>query len=137
MIELRTLGVLDLRGADGYELRPILQQPKRLALLVYLAVSHPPRFHRRDTLVGMFWPELDTEHARAALRRSLYVLRRTLGDGVIVGRGDEEVGLSASELHCDAAAFEQALAERREAAAPGRYSRPLLPGVYNSGATRI
>src|SRR5688572_14595577 len=122
MIELRTLGVLDLRGADGYELRPILQQPKRLALLAYLAVSHPRRFHRRDTLLGMFWPELDVEHARAALRRSLYVLRRTLGDGVIVGRGDEEVGLSSTELHCDAVAFAQALADGRAADALALYN---------------
>jgi DNA-binding SARP family transcriptional activator/TolB-like protein len=134
MIELRTLGVLDLRGADGYELRPILQQPKRLALLAFLAVSHPWRFHRRDTLLGMFWPELDAEHARAALRRSLYVLRRTLGDGVIVGRGDEEVGLSASDVYCDAAAFEQALAEGRAADALALYRGPLLPGFYITGA---
>lgn len=134
MIELRTLGVLDLRGADGYELRPILQQPKRLALLAYLAASHPRRFHRRDTLLGMFWPELDVEHARAALRRSLYVLRRTLGEGVIVGRGDEEVGLSSTELHCDAVAFAQALADGCPADALALYNGPLLPGFYISGA---
>ncbi len=80
MIELRTLGALELRGADGFEFRPILQQPKRLALLVYLAVATPRRFHRRDTLLGIFWPELDAEHARPALRRALYFLRRSLGD---------------------------------------------------------
>ena len=134
MIELRTLGLLDLRGADGFELRPVLQQPKRLALLAYLAVAYPPRFHRRDILLATFWPELDGEHARAALRRALYFLRRSLGDGVIVSRGDEEVGLSADELTCDAVEFQRALAERRQADALALYRGPLLDGLYVSGA---
>jgi serine/threonine-protein kinase len=134
MIELRTLGSLDLRGADGFELRPVLQQPKRLALLAYLAVAHPPRFYRRDTLLAMFWPELDGEHARAALRRALYFLRRSLGDGVILGRGDEEVGLSAQELSCDAALFQRAIAEERPGDALALYRGSLLEGVYVSGA---
>jgi len=134
MIELRTLGSLDLRGADGFELRPVLQQPKRLALLAYLAVAHPPRFYRRDTLLAMFWPELDGEHARAALRRALYFLRRSLGDGVILGRGDEEVGLSAQELSCDAALFQRAIAEERPEDALALYRGALLEGVYVSGA---
>lgn len=134
MIELRTLGSLDLRGADGFELRPVLQQPKRLALLAYLAVAHPPRFYRRDTLLAMFWPELDGEHARAALRRALYFLRRSLGDGVILGRGDEEVGLSAQELSCDAALFQRAIAEERPGDALALYRGALLDGVYVGGA---
>lgn len=134
MIELRTLGSLDLRGADGFELRPVLQQPKRLALLAYLAVVHPPRFYRRDTLLAMFWPELDGEHARAALRRALYFLRRSLGDGVILGRGDEEVGLSARELSCDAAIFQRAIAEERPWDALALYRGALLEGMYVSGA---
>ncbi|HVD33509.1 MAG TPA: hypothetical protein VNC19_08030, partial [Gemmatimonadales bacterium] len=66
MIQFHTLGRLDLRGPDGVELRSVLQQPKRLGLLAYLAVATPRRFHRRDTLLGLFWPELDQEHARAA-----------------------------------------------------------------------
>ncbi|MDQ6830767.1 MAG: hypothetical protein M3081_18045 [Gemmatimonadota bacterium] len=134
MIDLRTLGVLDLRGADGHEFRPVLQQPKRLALLVYLAVATPQRFHRRDTLLGLFWPELDTEHARAALRRSLYFLRRALGDGVLVGRGDEEVGLAAERLACDVHGFESALEEGRLAEAVELYKGALLPGFYVAGA---
>jgi serine/threonine-protein kinase len=134
MIELRTLGSLDLRGADGFELRPVLQQPKRLALLAFLAVAYPARFFRRDILLGMFWPELDGEHARAALRRALYFLRRSLGEGVIVGRGDEEVGLSTQELSCDAALFQQAIDNDRPGDALALYRGPLLDGVYVSGA---
>src|SRR5215218_2579805 len=109
MIRFFTLGKLDLRGAESVEMRAVLQQPKRLGLLAYLAVASPRRFHRRDTLLGLFWPELDQEHARAALRRSLYFLRAQVGAEVIAGRGDEEVGVPEDVLWCDTTALEQAL----------------------------
>jgi DNA-binding SARP family transcriptional activator/tetratricopeptide (TPR) repeat protein len=132
MIELRTLGLLELRGADGDELRPVLRQPKRLALLVYLAANAPLRYHRRDALLGLFWPELDAEHARAALRRALYFLRRSMGDGLIVSRGDDEVGIAADEVQCDVISFDRALAEDRYADALALYHGPLLQGFYVS-----
>jgi DNA-binding SARP family transcriptional activator len=90
MIELRLLGSLSLTNSAREELPSVLRQPKRLALLAYLAAATPRGFHRRDTLLALFWPERDAEHARAALSDSLYALRRALGDGVILRRGDEE-----------------------------------------------
>ena len=47
---------------------------KALALLVYLAVEGG--LHPRKTLSEAFWPELDAEHGRAALRATLLELRR-------------------------------------------------------------
>src|ERR671927_225158 len=93
VVDFRVLGAVSLRGAGGRELRSVLAQPKRVALLAYLAAAHR-RFHRRDSLVALFWPELDQEHARAALRQALYSLRRPLGDGALESRGDDEIGLS-------------------------------------------
>src|SRR2546425_2770560 len=81
MIELRTLGAVDLRDGDGREVRTVVAQPKRLALLVYLAVARPRGFHRRDTLLALFWPELDQERGRAALRKAAHVVRQGLGPG--------------------------------------------------------
>src|SRR5204862_175205 len=75
-ISLTTLGTLDLRDGDGREIRPLLQQPKRLSLLLYLAMESPRRFQRRDSLLALFWPDLDTEHARAALRAYDDLVRR-------------------------------------------------------------
>jgi DNA-binding SARP family transcriptional activator len=49
---------------------------KALALLVYLAVEGGT--HTRKTLSESFWPELDAEHGRAALRATLLELRRLL-----------------------------------------------------------
>jgi hypothetical protein len=49
---------------------------KALALLVYLAVDGGT--HPRKTLSEAFWPELDAEHGRAALRATLFELRKLL-----------------------------------------------------------
>ncbi|MBA3496693.1 MAG: tetratricopeptide repeat protein [Gemmatimonadales bacterium] len=134
MIRFHTLGVLDLRGPDGRELRTVLQQPKRLGLLAYLAVNTPRRFHRRDSLLALFWPELDQEHARAALRRALYFLRAELGAEVVSGRGDEEVGAPDAALWCDATALEQSLTTGDAETALAHYRGPLLDGLYVAGA---
>ena len=134
MIRLHTLGVLDLRDAEGRELRAVLQQPKRLGLLAYLAVATPRRFHRRDTLLGLFWPDLDQEHARAALRRALYFLRTELGADAITGRGDEEVIVPEAALWCDATALEAALAGGAMEEAVTLHRGPLLEGLYVAGA---
>ena len=136
MIEFRILGPLDLRWPDGTELRPVLSQPKRLVLLAYLAAT-PGSFRRRDTLLGLFWPEFDQRRARAALRQSIYHLRRTLGSDVVIGRGDEELGVDPSRLWCDVAAFRQAVAEGRFRDAVELYRGELLDGIYIDGAPEV
>jgi DNA-binding SARP family transcriptional activator len=133
MIELKTLGAVELKGRDGREIRAVLTQPKRLALLVYLAVARPRGFHRRDVLLALFWPELDQAHARAALRKAVHVVRRGLGPDTLVGRGDEELGLAEGAVSCDASAFEQAVSEQRFGLALELYRGDLLEGFFISG----
>ena len=133
MLALHTLGTLDLRGPADADCAAVLAQPKRLALLIYLAAASPRRFHRRDSLLALFWPELDESHARAALRRTLYFLRNALGAEAIVGRGDDEIGASES-LACDAAEFEAALARGDLARALELYRGDFLAGFHVSGA---
>ena len=133
MIRLQTLGGVDLTGHDGGQLQSVLQQPKRVALLTYLAVARPRGFHRRDKLLALFWPESDEEHARGALSQALYMLRRTLGSDVLPSRGGEEVGLVGEGFWCDAAAFEVALEEGRTEEALAFYRGDLLDGFFLSG----
>src|SRR2546422_55053 len=132
MIELRMLGRLSLTAAEGREVRTLLGQPRRFALLAYLAAATPPGFHRRDSLVALFWPELDQEHARAALRQALRVLRAALGAGAVVSRGDEEVGLDVDRVWCDVAAFDRAVDGGALREALELYRGPLLEGFFIS-----
>src|SRR5437867_11889004 len=106
MIEFRMLGTLHLTDAAGHEVKALLTRSRRLALLAYLAASTPRRFHRRDSLLALFWPELDQEHARAALRQALHDLQGGLGREVVVARGDAEVGLDCASLWCDVVVYE-------------------------------
>src|SRR3989442_1118147 len=134
MIELRTLGLVDLKDVDGREIRAVLTQPKRIALLAYLAVATPRGFHRRDTLLGLFWPELDQPHARASLRKAIHALRQALGDDALAGRGDEELALGEGRVWCDAVEFERALDDRRPGDALALYRGDFLEGFFISGA---
>jgi DNA-binding SARP family transcriptional activator/tetratricopeptide (TPR) repeat protein len=132
MIRLRTLGTLDLAHSDGSELRTVLSQPRRTALLVYLAVASPRGFHRRDHLLSLFWPDHDLERARSSLNRAIYFLRRELGENVIGSRGAEEVGLDFERFWCDAAAFEDTLDRSELPGALELYRGDLLPGFFAS-----
>src|SRR5688572_14395540 len=134
MIELRTLGAVDLR-ADGLDPGAVLRQPKRLALLAYLAADPPRRFHRRDALLALFWPDLDEAHARAALRRSLHFLRQGLGAEILAGRGDEEVGVPEPALWCDAAELERALESGDPERALSLYQGAFLAGLHVEGSS--
>ena len=130
VIELRTLGTLDLHSAEGRELNSLLAQPKRIALLVYLCIAQPRGFHRRDTLLGLFWPDSDQEHARTSLRKSLHILRRALGDDAILSRGDEEVAVDFQLVSCDTAAFQASVKANRLEEALGLYRGDLLAGFF-------
>jgi TolB-like protein/DNA-binding SARP family transcriptional activator/Flp pilus assembly protein TadD len=129
MIRLRVLGALDLRGSEELELRAVLAQPKRAALLVYLALAPPRGPHRRDTLLALFWPEQDTEHARNALSQAVHFLRRSLGATLVAGNG-EGLGLGWKDFWCDAIAFEEALDAGRLSDALDLYRGDLLEGFH-------
>ncbi|HET6341223.1 MAG TPA: tetratricopeptide repeat protein [Gemmatimonadota bacterium] len=133
MIQLRTLGGLQLRDRRGRDLCGQLQ-PKRLCLLVYLA--HPPRrFHRRDLLLALFWPELGQTGARNSLRQALFSLRQTLARGVLAGRGYEDVAVT-DLLASDVVAFEAALEAGQMERALELYRGPFLEGFHAQNVAR-
>ncbi|HEY9506861.1 MAG TPA: BTAD domain-containing putative transcriptional regulator, partial [Gemmatimonadales bacterium] len=127
-LELRLFGAASIHARAGIEASLVLAQPKRFALLAYLAAATPYGFHRRDTLLGVFWPEADQEHGRTALRKSIHVLRRELGHELLVSRG-AEVGL-AEEVWCDVREFQRGLSSGRLAQSLALYEGDLLPGLF-------
>jgi DNA-binding SARP family transcriptional activator len=133
-IRLQLLGHAVVTGPSGIDREAVLTRPKLLALLSYLAAAVPPGFHRRDTLLGMFWGEKNPARARGALRQSLYNLSNLLGSRILSSRGDEEVGLAFDILDCDAVSFEEALAHGADQEALDTYGGDLLEGFFISGA---
>jgi len=112
----------------------VLTQPRLMALFSYLSVARPSGFHRRDSLVALFWPELNNEGARNALRQTVHRLRAALGEGVVVNRGTDELGVEPSRLWCDAVAFERTLDAGDPLGALELYRGDLLPGFFVSDA---
>ena len=137
MYSFRTLGSLELRSASGEEVTGVLAGQKLVALLAYLAVAVPHGHHRRDTIVGLLWPELTQERARAALRHSIYRLRGILGADAFLSRGDEDVGINPEVISCDAAQFEHLIESGRLAEALDLYRGDLLPGILSPRCARI
>ncbi|MFN0178931.1 MAG: BTAD domain-containing putative transcriptional regulator [Gemmatimonadales bacterium] len=130
MLRLSLLGSIELRTESGEDLRSVLAQPKRLGLLAYLAVEAPDRFIRRDTLLALFWPELDQAQARQSLRSALYFLRQHLGDQVVTSRGAEEVGVSTAALWTDTGSFVRAADGHQAESALALYRGELLAGFH-------
>ena len=129
MIELLTLGRVRLVVEDDSERTETSAQPKRIALLAYLAMTGTGPGRRRDELLAMFWPELGDDEARRALRQALHYLRRVIGGEVIVGEGDE-VGVRDGSLRCDAVAFEQLAQQGDAEEALSVYAGDFLQGFH-------
>lgn len=76
---------------------------KAVALLAYLAVTG--EFHTREALSALFWPDMDDERGRAALRRTISSLKAAVGDDALYVSRD---GLSIQQegsVWCDINAF--------------------------------
>jgi DNA-binding SARP family transcriptional activator len=135
-IELYLLGETELVHAEGADVGTLYANLRTFALLAFLAAAgpRPGAFHRRDRLVGLFWPESGQEQARTNLRQLVHRIRRVLGEEVIESRGDEELRVPPEHLWCDVAEFERATAEGRLARADEVYRGELMPAFHLPGA---
>jgi DNA-binding SARP family transcriptional activator len=132
-IAIRLLGPLSVRDDEGRELDALLRRPKRVALLAYLAAAFPRGFHRRDTLIGLFWPEANHDQARHALSQAIHVLRNELSEEAILTRG-EDVALNDTVVCCDVTAFEAAIEKSQFESALALYRGDFLSGCFVSHA---
>jgi DNA-binding SARP family transcriptional activator len=129
MYRLTTLGACSVADSRGSVLPAETLQPKRMALLAYLATARPRGPQRRDNLVALFWPELDEARSRAALRQALHAIRRSLRTDVIISHGLEALELSHAILTCDALDFESAVVVGDHARALTLYGE-FLAGLH-------
>lgn len=134
MLRFRTFGTIDLRRSGGERLSALLDQPKRLALLAFLAAHQHEGPVRREKVISVLWPDSSPASARSALSTTLSRLRDTLGEEVVRGRGEESIGLSTQRFRSDVVEFEAALTEERVEAAVELYRGPFLDGFRPRGS---
>lgn len=129
MISVAVLGGLDVRDATRGTLTTVLAQPKRAALLAYLAAQERDGLVSRDALVALFWPEYDEPRARGALRQALAFLRRSLGEQAIRSLGDDAVGIDPTVVSCDLSVFRHCVLDGRDEEAVALYRGPFLDAL--------
>src|SRR5678809_1109339 len=130
MLTFRLLGGIGLTDTSRGEIDALLRQPKHVALLAYLSLPQPGTWHRRDTVLGTFWPETDQSRARAALRSALYTLRQHLPDRVIRSRGDDDLSIDPELLRTDVSALAESFAAGQSAKVLDQYEGELLNGLF-------
>lgn len=131
-LRLAVLGHTELAGAGTSAGAALIRQPKRLALLAYLALATADGYRRRDSIVAMFWPDLDQMHGRLQFRKALHALRKTLGPESIGVRGDEEVRLEPV-VWCDAVVFRRHIEAGEWTDALALFRGDLLDGLFPGG----
>ncbi|MBA2687370.1 MAG: PAS domain S-box protein [Gemmatimonadaceae bacterium] len=129
MIRLTALGRASLSGPDATDVHAVLAQPKRLALLAYIALS-PGQCATRERLASLFWEEADEKNARGALRKALHFLRERLGANLFDSDQGNDVKLNSSLFWCDAIAFSQEMDAGNYETALGIYQGDLLPECW-------
>src|SRR5262245_38144511 len=104
---------------------------KAQALLAYLA-SPLGQAHPRDKLAALLWGDMRTAQARAALRQTLFVIRRALGEMLVLPLEDETVALDPAGVTVDVREFEQYVARATPESLEvgvGLYQGDLLEGL--------
>lgn len=130
MTKLYLLGPAEIRNGKGELEHSFLSGPKRLALLAYLLLNNPGGFHRRDSLLPVFWPYQGQKSARNALSNMLYHIRKTLGKEAVENRGSEEIRLNPEVFWCDVLAFEAAFKENEYEKVLKLFRSELLKGFH-------
>ena len=136
-IRLHLLGGVEVKRVTDDVERTISLQSKRTAILAYLAMARTSAHQRRDSIIGMFWPELSQDRARAALRKALHSLRASVGPHLITARGDEEIGVARDRVECDAAAFLGRIQAADLEGAMELYHGDFLPGFHLPDSPRF
>ena len=124
---LQILGEPRIQSSDGSDVD--IPKGKPFALLSYLAVERRPV--GRSELGELFWPGSSQKRTRHSVRQAIWLIRRTLGEGVL--HGDDPVSVSGEALSCDLLEFEGALEAGRVDHARLLWRGPLLARMSLSG----
>ena len=134
VFRLHTFGSTYITRA-GEPLGGAAAQRRTVALLALLSVAGDAGMSR-DKLVGLLWPDVESDRARHSLTQALYNARRALraDDLFIVG---SDIRLNHERLASDAREFEAAIDSGNLDRAVELYRGPFLDGFFVSGASEF
>ena len=135
VLRLHTFGSTFIARASGEPLGGAAAQRRTVALLALLSVAGEAGMSR-DKLIGLLWPDVESDRARHSLTQALYNARRALGsdDLFIVGA---DVRLNQDRLTSDVREIEEAIESGDLERAVELYRGPFLDGFFVSGASEF
>lgn len=90
----------------------------------------------RDKLLGVLWPESETEKGRHALNQILSAQRRHFSNTHLF-EGNKTVRLNPAAITSDVVEFHEAIAEGNTSRALELYSGPFLDGFFLQGTSEF
>lgn len=135
-LSILTLGRLGFDGNGAETAARLLDQPKRLAVLLYMTLSQRGGTLARDQVAAIFWPESNSTNARNALRQTLSFVRGCLGEHSVTSVGTHGLEV-ASSVEVDAVQFEALLDRGKTEQALKLYRGEFLPGFHVAGSTEF
>ena len=136
MIELTLLGLQTVRASEGAS-RPAGGAAKALRPAGVSGDRRrrwisPAGLTGGDVLAGA-----RSVRGTEGAQKTLYHLRETIGDGVLITRGDDAVAIDPESLTCDVTKLEAAVSEGRFEEAVDLYRGELLAGVHFPNAGEV
>lgn len=135
-LSIVTFGRLGFDGQGSDEAARLLDQPKRLAVLLYMAMSQRGGTVSRDQIAALFWPESNATNARNALRQTLSFVRGCLGEQAVASVGTHGLAVAGS-VECDAVRFEALLDNGKTEQALKLYRGEFLHGFHVAGSSEF
>jgi len=102
LLQLHLLGRVSLTLASGAPAPGALLQPRKLALLAYLALEQRPV--PRHELAALMWGHVTDDRARASLNQLLHSIRTHVPRDPFIAEGSA-VRLDPAVVSCDAVDF--------------------------------
>ena len=131
MLRLTTFGGVLLRDDRDPHVGAASQR-RRLALLVLVAAAGG-RPVSRDKLIGVLWPDADTERARHALRQALHAVQQALGQESLF-LGTTALQLNPAVITSDVQDLEEAVEAGAHQRVVALYKGPFLDGFVVTDA---
>lgn len=129
MLRLTVLGRTILTGTDAPAADAVISQPKRLALLTYIALAENQTVPREE-LLAAFWGDSDSQRSHGAARKAIHFLRDRLGEKLLTREGGSAIALSPGAIWCDAVAFKQEVRAGNYVGALALYNGEFLSGIW-------
>ena len=128
LITLKVLGGVQLLRVTEGKPERLSVQPKRAALLAYLAMICTDAPCGREALLSLFWPDVTEARARGALRKAIHEIRSIVGEEVIQSAGSDQLNVCYDNFECDACQFTEHLSTGAALAAVSIYTGDFFDG---------